>query len=532
MEVDWNDEAEVDGVVRGAKQLREAQQRKLRRAGSTRTSTTGARSSLYYATTAGADGTLRGGAAATPTHAATGRKSLAHASADAAAVAGNGGAALSRQSTRGRVRWSSTEASMKPTRRSSLPAALSPRPTTPHNSESPRRASTAGGGGAAAPSLDKEDDGGSIKRPPAARLLVRRASAAARYTSTSNRGKKSSSGTAGGADPTAPTAKKEGSLFGRSRPSQRPSWTRAVAAAAALAVSGGSRRQSSTPRDDAAAASGPWAPLRRNSSNLGPRDGSVGGSSRSSPHHRAPAASAAESGDPSGKKALPLPRPASSMSLRPASSATPTARASGIFSGGIARADSVETFPLGAANRLTAAPEQVLISMPPDDASVVSHPSQLPAPPGKVASKQRVKSDDFNEICDAFTLTPSMAHAMRRRTGSCCCRGGATPAGALAAAQGAKRRLNDPDIERVYQRTLHDARGLVYKVRVAVLFIYISWALLSWFVFVYGSLILQLLGDKSQASFVRDWGIGLAMEVRMSNWRSRGCCSVHSKARS
>lgn len=55
--------------------------------------------------------------------------------------------------------------------------------------------------------------------------------------------------------------------------------------------------------------------------------------------------------------------------------------------------------------------------------------------------------------------------------------------------------------------------GCSFSGQVAVIFVYLSFAILSWFTFVYGMLVYQLLGSKAEKSFTTDWGIGLAIEA-------------------
>ncbi len=48
--------------------------------------------------------------------------------------------------------------------------------------------------------------------------------------------------------------------------------------------------------------------------------------------------------------------------------------------------------------------------------------------------------------------------------------------------------------------------------------VYVTWAVFSWFIFVYGMLIYQRLGPASQEEFARTWGIGVGLD-NVQQWR-------------
>ena len=56
------------------------------------------------------------------------------------------------------------------------------------------------------------------------------------------------------------------------------------------------------------------------------------------------------------------------------------------------------------------------------------------------------------------------------------------------------------------------ARARVKTTSAAMLFVYAAWAICTWMIFVYGRLIYQLLGSKSEAAFVESWGIAIGIE--------------------
>lgn len=96
----------------------------------------------------------------------------------------------------------------------------------------------------------------------------------------------------------------------------------------------------------------------------------------------------------------------------------------------------------------------------------------------------------------------------------------AAAAGRAAAKRArAADRLRVPAIDRECERVDADARRLAGLRWVALSLILLAWVVLCWFVLVYGGLVFRLLGDRAQAAFLRDWGIGLAMDTVLQ-WRS------------
>jgi hypothetical protein len=47
--------------------------------------------------------------------------------------------------------------------------------------------------------------------------------------------------------------------------------------------------------------------------------------------------------------------------------------------------------------------------------------------------------------------------------------------------------------------------------RLGLCMVYATWAILIWFILVYGALIYWLLGDEAEKNFVRTWGLGLGL---------------------
>ena len=70
--------------------------------------------------------------------------------------------------------------------------------------------------------------------------------------------------------------------------------------------------------------------------------------------------------------------------------------------------------------------------------------------------------------------------------------------------------------------SIEEARSLrLYKrlvMSAGLIGVYICWAVFSWFIFTYGSLIYVLLGQKSEGAFARSWGISYGLNLA-TEWR-------------
>lgn len=129
----------------------------------------------------------------------------------------------------------------------------------------------------------------------------------------------------------------------------------------------------------------------------------------------------------------------------------------------------------------------------------------------------RESSSDMFAPLRSRPLAPEAAARSRRLLGS------SAPSAAAAASSAARRaaaapRLGVPEIDNEYARTVANARELSHQRALAVAFVFITWALLAWFVLVYGGLIFELLGDGSQRHFLRDWGVGLGVD-NLRQWQ-------------
>ena len=84
---------------------------------------------------------------------------------------------------------------------------------------------------------------------------------------------------------------------------------------------------------------------------------------------------------------------------------------------------------------------------------------------------------------------------------------------------GLSQRKWAKEMERV-NRAMEKAEEVMVKhaglKRLGLLFVYTAWAIMVWIIFVYGKLIYNLYGQKTEEAFVKNWGVGLAIEQAQS----------------